>query len=194
MSTENQITANRQNAHHSTGPRTPAGKARSSMNALKHGFFAKETLLPQEDAAEFTTFADALRDDLQPSGALEAILADQLIASAWRMKRYARIETGVFADLLSEAQREYACLQEEEAALDGAPLPAIPPEAVWGHAFTQSVANGAPLDKLTRCQNTVTRDFYRALRELQRLQSTRPAVNWEHQTDEIMPVVQNEPN
>ncbi|MHB9025035.1 MAG: hypothetical protein ACYC7E_12835, partial [Armatimonadota bacterium] len=96
-------------------------------------------------------------------------------------------------DLLSEAQREYACLQEEEAALDGAPLPAIPPEAVWGHAFTQSAANGAPLDKLIRCQNTVTRDFYRALRELQRLQSTRPAVNWEHQTDEIRPVVQNEP-
>ncbi|MHB9026646.1 MAG: hypothetical protein ACYC7E_21145, partial [Armatimonadota bacterium] len=67
MSTERQNEANRQNAQHSTGPRTPEGKARSSMNALKHGFFAKEALLPQEDAAEFTTFADALRDDLQPS-------------------------------------------------------------------------------------------------------------------------------
>ena len=37
MATERQIAANRRNARRSTGPRTPAGKARSSRNARRHG-------------------------------------------------------------------------------------------------------------------------------------------------------------
>jgi hypothetical protein len=37
MATEKQILANRQNAMRSTGPRTAAGKARSRMNAMRHG-------------------------------------------------------------------------------------------------------------------------------------------------------------
>ena len=37
MATEKQIAANRRNAARSTGPRTPLGKKRSSMNALRHG-------------------------------------------------------------------------------------------------------------------------------------------------------------
>ena len=37
MATEKQIAANRANAKHSTGPRTAAGKLKSSRNAHRHG-------------------------------------------------------------------------------------------------------------------------------------------------------------
>ena len=38
MTSAAQMEANRRNAQHSTGPRTSAGRSRSSQNALKHGF------------------------------------------------------------------------------------------------------------------------------------------------------------
>src|SRR5207244_3680634 len=42
MSTSAQIEANRANSLKSTGPKTEEGKAISSRNALKHGFFSED--------------------------------------------------------------------------------------------------------------------------------------------------------
>jgi hypothetical protein len=39
---------NRRNASKSTGPRTPEGKARSRLNAVKHGCRARLPILPGE--------------------------------------------------------------------------------------------------------------------------------------------------
>jgi hypothetical protein len=44
MATEKQIAANRANALRSTGPKTAAGKQKSSRNALRHGLSASADL------------------------------------------------------------------------------------------------------------------------------------------------------
>jgi hypothetical protein len=44
---------NRRNAARSTGPRTPEGKSRSRLNALKHGLTARTLVLPGEDPEAF---------------------------------------------------------------------------------------------------------------------------------------------
>ncbi len=52
MASERQIAANRENAKHCTGPRSEAGKAKSSQNAFKTGIDAKSEVMACENPAE----------------------------------------------------------------------------------------------------------------------------------------------
>ena len=52
MVSERRLKANRRNAQHSTGPRSPEGKARVRHNALKHGLLAKEAVIASGEGRE----------------------------------------------------------------------------------------------------------------------------------------------
>ena len=66
MATEAQISANRQNAEKSTGPRTDEGKAVVSQNAVKHGLFAIKTVVNGEDQALFDLRREAMLGEMRP--------------------------------------------------------------------------------------------------------------------------------
>lgn len=55
--------ASRENARSSNGPKSPEGKARSSLNALKHGMTAKHVVLSNEDAGAFKQRLDEWHND-----------------------------------------------------------------------------------------------------------------------------------
>src|SRR5688572_2490674 len=82
-----QLRANRRNAQQSTGPRTGDAKARSALNAVDHGIFCKELLMPGEDPRELEAFQNQLLDALKPRDALEASIAAQYVEAKWRMRR-----------------------------------------------------------------------------------------------------------
>jgi hypothetical protein len=91
--------ASRRNGAKSRGPKTPEGKARASQNALKHGFRAqKHIVLPDEDAAEFAALEAALIEELAPEGALQSVLAQRIVAAAWRLARADRLEADLFEE------------------------------------------------------------------------------------------------
>lgn len=93
MATAAQIIANRQNASLSTGPRTDAGKARSSVNAFQHGLTSSKVVLPHESQEEFDRYrADAL-EHLGLANDHERSLAERVVATYWRMQRMYRVET-----------------------------------------------------------------------------------------------------
>lgn len=71
-----------------TGPRSLKGKSISSMNAVKHGAYAKTTVLPHEDVKEHQRLTREIYKDLKPKGANEESLADQMVESLWAAERF----------------------------------------------------------------------------------------------------------
>ncbi len=88
---------NRANAALSTGPKTTAGKARSSQNAFRHGLYSKDLITPREDPAEFDALRASLRREHQPANTTEEILVDELAQSFWRMRRFRHLEAVAWA-------------------------------------------------------------------------------------------------
>src|SRR5208337_2773263 len=86
---------NRENARHSTGPRTETGKQRSSLNALRHGLTGQTVVLPSEDLAAYQAFTKRFFDDLQPRGMVEEQLVQTLADASWRLNRARAIETNL---------------------------------------------------------------------------------------------------
>jgi hypothetical protein len=87
-----QLAANRANAQHSTGPRTPEGKARSSQNAVKHGLFSSAMGYPAKLLDEQREAFDAIVADgrrrYQPYGAEEELIVDRIAALWWDLQRH----------------------------------------------------------------------------------------------------------
>ena len=96
MATAAQIAANRCNALRSTGPRTAAGKAVSSRNALRHGLTARATVVLDEDPQDFLRLQAELWTDLAPQDAREELLVETVVQAAWRMRRAWRAEARLF--------------------------------------------------------------------------------------------------
>src|SRR5690348_16081572 len=96
MATAAQIAANRRNALKSTGPRTAAGKAVSSRNALRHGLRARSVVVPGEDPGDFLRFRAELRSALAPRDGREEVLAETVVHAAWRLRRAWRAEAALF--------------------------------------------------------------------------------------------------
>src|SRR5215472_16955762 len=86
---------NRANSEHSTGPRTEAGKRRSSLNALTHGLTAESAVLPSEDRAAYDHYKQALLDEYQPKTPTETDLVNDLAGTGWRLKRIPLLEAAL---------------------------------------------------------------------------------------------------
>jgi hypothetical protein len=78
---------NRANAQHSSGPATPAGKARSSQNALKNGLYSISARLPSEDQELYLAHSAAFVADLHPEGAAQQALVEIVSDNTWRLRR-----------------------------------------------------------------------------------------------------------
>ncbi len=87
---------NRQNASHSTGPRSIDGKLASSRNSLKHGLASGRPLIPGEDPAEFDSLLRALLDEHQPATPTEEILIGEMAQSHWLTQRAIRLQNECF--------------------------------------------------------------------------------------------------
>ena len=137
MATKKQTAANRRNAKRSTGPKTPGGKAASSMNALRHGLRARTVVLPGESREEFDRIHGALEDQYRPQNPRERHLVDQAAIAQWKLARAEAFEA--------------ASYEEEPSAK----------------------AHAAILDRMTQVTSRLERAYFKAYKELERIQAAR---------------------
>jgi hypothetical protein len=97
MSTFAQIAANQKNAQLSTGPASPDGKAKSSLNAVKTGLTGRTVLLPGDDAAVYEAHVAGFFARHQPLGDEERNLVQSLADTEWRLLRIPALEYGIYA-------------------------------------------------------------------------------------------------
>jgi hypothetical protein len=90
----------RENGKKSHGPETATGKARSSQNAYKHGFFANRLFATREqwekDGAEYQSNLRGLIEHYQPIGYMENLLVEKIAAGYFRSSRLVGHEQKVF--------------------------------------------------------------------------------------------------
>ena len=124
MATPNRIEINRANAQYSTGPKTAAGKQRSSLNALRHGLTGQIVVMPTEDLQAYQLHLKSFADEYHPQGATESHLVQALADASWRLNRVAALESNLLAlavgndpDPLSGAMSIVAALESQSKAL-----------------------------------------------------------------------------
>jgi hypothetical protein len=92
----------------SGGPRTEAGKARSSQNARKHGLLAdKVYLLQNENPVVWEHIKTICYQTFQPKDEFEQRLVDKIACARWRMDRLIATETAIIACKMEEQADEF---------------------------------------------------------------------------------------
>ena len=97
MSSATRATVNRENAAHSTGPVTPEGKRRSSLNALRHGLTGQTVILPTDDMAAYQNSCHQFHAELKPVGVLEQAAVQTIADTHWRLNRIRAMENNLFS-------------------------------------------------------------------------------------------------
>src|ERR1700704_5321978 len=100
----NRAAVNKANAQKSTGPRTAAGKQRSSLNALRHGLTGQTIVLPTEDQSAYQRHSQAFLGEYQPKEATETQLVQSLIDTSWQLNRASAVETNLFSLGITESE------------------------------------------------------------------------------------------
>ena len=90
------IKASRANGARSRGPKSPAGKRRSSLNAIRHGLLAKNVVLMNESEEVFAALLAQHMDKLGPADDVEQAAVEEMAASLWRLRRMWAIEKKLF--------------------------------------------------------------------------------------------------
>src|SRR5580658_8582854 len=142
-----------------TGPKTEAGKQRSSLNAYKHGLTGQIHVFTPEERSAFEKHCQSFVEALAPVGILEQDLAQSIAEDKWRLNRARSLESGIFA--LSQ------CLEPVDPA-DLDKLHALSQAKTW-------LDQGKNIQLLSLYQQRIQRSIERNMAELRTLRAERKA-------------------
>jgi len=112
---DKQHQANRQNAQHSTGPKTAAGKTAVKFNAFTYGLRARTLMLATEDFERYNELWAGFEAEWQPQTPTERFYLETMAASHWLLARADESEQRIY--------RTEMRLESESALLDRVAAP-----------------------------------------------------------------------
>jgi hypothetical protein len=153
----------RLNGAKSRGPTSAEGLAKSSRNALKHGFASGSSIvLACEDSDEFKLILADFIATYNPATPAEKDLVEEMVAARWRIRRLWTIETSLIdAEMLSPRPK-----------FDN-PDPAIQ----LALAFRALADDSRSLALAARYESRLQRTYARAWQTLRQLQQLRDLPN-----------------
>ena len=153
------LEANRRNAQKSTGPRTPEGRRRSSLNATRIYITGQIACLPAEDLAQFRLQCAAVLEYFAPVGPIETFFANAVAENMWRLNRARALENGILSagasDLIDTIQSSHPDV-----------------DALLAQSLTWHREPGQ-FSLLTVYEGRISRAFHRDLAALKELQAAR---------------------
>lgn len=173
------LAANRANATRSTGPVTPEGKARSSRNAIKHGFTASTfAVVRLEDFQEVAHLKADLVAVYQPVNSQEMFALERMALAQQAILRAARLEAGLFTSGFNEffdPAGGVALLMNPEFVGDGdiEIARAQNRNFAFAEGFQRMVHRSNAWTLFLRYQAQAERHYRRALEEFERLKALR---------------------
>jgi len=180
---------NHANAAHSTGPRTPEGRAIVSRNATKHGLFSNARVATAfEQQADWEAHLASYYLCLDPLDHPEYVLAERIAFLHWRRARLAHYENAMidanlqaFEDRLQEPETLAPAIPPDAAAQPfdyptaaASPKPRkLTPEQVVVQRATCVLPDGKVMDRIMRYDAQISKDLERSQTRLDQLKATR---------------------
>jgi hypothetical protein len=149
---------NRANAQKSTGPRTPRGRQRSCMNAMKHNLSGQHLILQETEVAAYDRMGTAMFVDLKPKSEPEFQIAQKIIDINFRLNRMAAVENNLFEFGLTYAETN--CDHDDRIEVMAAQTRA------WKE-------HASLFDTLGRYEHRLQRQLLAYQKEFERLQAVR---------------------
>ena len=150
---------NRQNATHSTGPKTETGIQVSSMNAFRHGLSGNHLLLQPHEQEAHLRLTSALKREYSPATETESQFVQKIIDCHMRLNRIAAIENNILNIGVTRHTNPDSGNDEMTEAL-------IAQAAAW-------TAEANTFDKLSRYESRISRQLIQYTKELDRIQTAR---------------------
>jgi hypothetical protein len=121
-------------------------KKRKKKNALKHGVYSREVMLPGEHTRDYDALAAELTEEWAPEGLTERSLVDRLVGLYWRKQRLDRYEHAKLQQRVQQIREDNVSSRE------------IQKLKAWGPKF-QDAASGEEVDEILCKLNDVYDDY-----------------------------------
>ena len=172
--------ANRLNSKKSTGPKSEAGKRRSSLNSIKHGLYGEKIAIIGENIDEINDITERLVKELKPIGINQEIIVSKMVDLAIRLRRIPLLEAGV----LNQEMQEYEAdkYKEDIAEVVGGGdkktmmLSSNVIVRKSGLSFARDCNSGSAILKLNTIEDKLLSKYFKLLEILKRLQKKKGAL------------------